>query len=425
MKIVDKCIFLGYNEEKSLKGDIMKDFLKVFKDKKNPVISILLCVVVFAGIILGVFFSDAYKKKEASVAKSLQDAELLAKGYFYDEAINVLESNKYAKDERIIEAKTNAENEKGKLVPYEGEFYHVFFHSLIVYPELAFDGDYTHEGYDMWMTTVSEFKAMLPELYARGFVLYPLHEYKKDEPILLPEGKKPLVISIDDVNYYDYMEKDGFADKLVVDDEGNVLCEVKTPRGDLIRSYEGDVMPILDSFVKAHPDFSYKGAKGIVAVTGYEGVFGYNFIKAEGEEKEKLISEAKKVAHALKNTGWKIACHSYTHNDYFKDGKVPMEKLTYDTNRFKERIYSVVLEPDIYISPFGYHLNEGDERLKYLKDMGYNIYCPVSSSGRTFFTEEGVLIQDRFNLDRYNMRTKKEFINETFFDVEKVYYNIS
>ena len=402
----------------------MKEFLSFFKDKKNPVISIILFVAIFAGIIFGMIFSRSYEVKKASITETISDAESFADGYFYDEALNVLEKCKYAEDEKIINAKLEIQNQKAKLVPYEGEFYHVFFHSLIVYPELAFDGEYTHEGYDMWMTTVSEFKAMLPQLYERGFMLYPLNEVKKDEPIMLPEGKKPLVISIDDVNYYDYMEKDGFADRLVVDEQGNVLCEVKTPEGKTELSYEGDVMPILDNFVKEHPDFSYKGAKGIVAVTGYEGVFGYNFIKAEGKEKEKLMQEAKKVAHALKNTGWQIACHSYTHNDYFKDGGVLMSDLTYDTNRFKERIYDVVLQPDIYISPFGYHLNEGDERLKYLKDMGYRIYCPVSSSLRTFFTKEGVLIQDRFNLDRYNMRTKKDFINKTFFDVDSVYYNI-
>ena len=165
-----------------------------------------------------------------------------------------------------------------------------------------------------------------------------------------------------------------------------------------------------------------RGAKGIVAVTGYEGAFGYNFIKAEGEEKEKLKEEATKVANALKNTGWLIACHSYTHNNYFKDGNVGMDDLHYDTNRFKERIYDVVLQPDIYISPFGYHLKEGDERLKYLKNMGYDYFCPVSIAMRTIKTEDNVIISERFNLDRYTMRTKKEFLNKTFFDVDKVYY---
>ena len=219
------------------------------------------------------------------------------------------------------------------------------------------------------------------------------------------------------------MENDGFADRLVVDEKGNVATEVKNLNGEYEVTYDGDVMPILDKFVEEHPDFSYSGAKGIVAVTGYEGAFGYNFIKEEDEDrKSELKAKATEVAKAFKNTGWLIACHSYTHNDYFRDGGVSNEDLHYDTNRFKERIYEVVLSPDIYISPFGYHLNEGDERLMYLKNMGYNFFCPVSPAMRTFFTEEDVLISERFNLDRYNMRTKKDYINQMFFDVESVYY---
>ena len=57
-----------------------------------------------------------------------------------------------------------------------------------------------------------------------------------------------------------------------------------------------------------------------------------------------------------------------------------------------------------------------------LKEMGYSYFCPVSPVMRTYFTEEGVLMSERFNLDRYNMRAKKDFINETFFDVDSVYY---
>lgn len=349
-------------------------------------------------------------------------AESLAQGYYYDEALKLIEESGYSQ-EKTAEIRNKINEEKSKLKEYEGQIYHVFFHSLVVYPELAFDGDYMHEGYDMWMTTVSEFKAMLPQLYERDFILVNITDIKENEKLRLPEGKKPLIISIDDVNYYGYMENDGFTDRLVVDENGNVATEVKNLEGKYEITYDGDVMPILDKFVEEHPDFSYRGAKGVVAVTGYEGVFGYNFIKEEDEiKKAELKKQATEVAKALKNNGWLIACHSYTHNDYFRDGKVKDEDLHYDTNRFKERIYDVVLSPDIYISPFGYHLSEGDQRLMYLKDMGYDFFCPVSPAMRTLFTTEGVMISERFNLDRYNMRAKKEFINETFFDVDSVYY---
>lgn len=385
---------------------------------KNNIILILVIVLCIGAI--GVAVGRVQVSKNNAFDMMVAEAEMLSKGYFYDEALELVENSGYS-EKKTADIIQKINDEKAKLKEYDGQVYHVFFHSLIVYPSLAFDGDYMHEGYDMWMTTVSEFKAMLPQLHERGFVLVNITDIKQGENLMLPEGKKPLIISIDDVNYYDYMENDGFADKLVVDENGKIATEVKNLSGEYEVTYDGDVMPILDKFVEENPDFSYKGAKGIVAVTGYEGAFGYNFIKDE-ENKEKLKEEATKVAQALKNNGWLIACHSYTHNDYFRDGGVKMEDLHYDTNRFKERIYDVVLKPDIYISPFGYHLNEGDERLMYLKEMGYSYFCPVSPVMRTYFTEEGVLMSERFNLDRYNMRAKKDFINETFFDVDSVYY---
>ncbi len=394
----------------------MGEILDIIKKSRYTIIISLLIIVVFVSVVGVISF------KNTKVEHLLNEADKLSIQYYYREAISLIEESGL-KDKRL-EAKINELNGlKAAIKEYDGKVYHVFFHSLIAYPELAFDGDYKEEGYNMWMTTTSEFKAMLPELYKRGFMLYPLNELREGNPIMLPEGKKPLIISVDDVNYYGYMKGDGFADRLVVDERAKVATYMIKPDGTEEITYDGDVFPILDSFVEEHPDFSYHGAKGIAAVTGYEGAFGYNFIKEEDKyERQKLIIEATTVASALKRNGWLIACHSYTHNDYFRDGSVSMEDLEYDTNRFKEKIYDAVLKPDIYISPFGYHLSEGDERLKYLKSMGYDYFCPVSPAMRTIYTKDGVVISERFNLDRYNMRTKKDYINKTFFDVDTVYY---
>lgn len=393
--------------------------------KLRRILPLLLFVLILGLIVFGIVSCSVSRSadKKQKMEAELAQVNALSASYFYDEALTLLNDSDYAEEESFLAAKQEIEQQKAALVPYDGKYYHVFFHSLIIYPELAFDGDYKHEGYDMWMTTVSEFKAMLPQLYERGFILYPLNEVKADGEILLPPGKKPLIISIDDVNYYGYMKGDGFADKLVINEEGNLACEVTTPEGDVITTYDGDVMPILDEFVREHPDFSYHGAKGVVAVTGYEGVFGYRTVKLEGEEQKAAKAEVQKIAKKLLDTGWLLACHSYTHNDYFRDGNVEMEDLSYDTNRFSERISEDIFRPNIYISPFGYTLAEGDERLDYMKGMGYDIFCPVSPAMRTYETDEGVLFSERFNLDRYNMRTKKEYINETFFDVDSVYYN--
>ena len=369
--------------------------------------------------------STEEQEKANTMSQEIEQAKVLVSGYFYDEALALLDASQYKDDEQFVALKNEINIKKSQLVKYDGQFYHVFFHSLIVYPELAFDGDYMHEGYDMWMTTVSEFKNMLPQLYERGFILYSMKDIQKGKDIMLPPGKKPLVISIDDVCYYDYMKNDGFADRLVINEAGEVACEVRTPEGGTIVTYDGDVMPILDQFVKEHPDFSYRGAKGVVALTGYEGALGYRITDLEGDELTKAQEEVKKIATVMKENGWLFACHSYTHNDYFKDGGVAYDTLVNDTQRWENTIAQYVLDPDIYISPFGYHLKEGDDRLKYLSaDMGYTYFCPVSTAMRTIYTDDGTVIQERFNLDRFNMRNQQDFINKTFFDVDSVYYNI-
>lgn len=332
--------------------------------------------------------------------------------------IQALDSDREGKEEPEI------------LVKYEGPVHHVFFHSLIAYTDLAFDNDSRANGYNYWMTTVSEFKKMLPELLERGYMLYDIEELIEQDPndptkikkkdIYLPEGRKPLVLSIDDVNYYDYMRPDGFATKLVLDKNGEVANEIVTPNGETIISREADVMPILDDFVKEHPEFSFHGAKGILALTGYQGALGYRITDLTGEELKKAIDDATKVANKLKETGWRFACHSYTHNQYFKNYTVTMEQLKHDTERWIKYIEPVTGKTNIYISPFGFRFKTNDERYRYIVSKGFNIFCPVQKTPELSLHDGDNVIMTRFNLDGYNLFKRKEYLTENYFDAEKV-----
>ena len=332
-----------------------------------------------------------------------------------------------------IQASDSNQEEKEEpeiLVKYEGPVHHVFFHSLIAYTDLAFDNDSRANGYNYWMTTVSEFKKMLPELLERGYMLYDIEELIEQDPndptkikkkdIYLPEGRKPLVLSIDDVNYYDYMRPDGFATKLVLDKNGEVANEIVTPNGETIISREADVMPILDDFVKEHPEFSFHGAKGILALTGYQGALGYRITDLTGEELKKAIDDATKVANKLKETGWRFACHSYTHNQYFKNYTVTMGQLKHDTERWIKYIEPVTGKTNIYISPFGFRFKTNDERYRYIVSKGFNIFCPVQKTPELSLHDGDNVIMTRFNLDGYNLFKRKEYLTENYFDAEKV-----
>ena len=95
----------------------------------------------------------------------------------------------------------------------------------------------------------------------------------RDSPktLMVPEGRTPLILSLDDCSYYLYMDGDGFADRLIVAEDGRVRNEYTDAEG---TTHVGafDVVPRLDEFLAEHPDFSLNGARGVLAMTGYDGV---------------------------------------------------------------------------------------------------------------------------------------------------------
>lgn len=364
----------------------------------------------------------------------LAKAEMLARGYYYDEAIALLQTAPEASPKEIEEGRDAVSDKiaetqaaKASLVKYEGPWHHVFFHSLIIYPELAFDNvGHPAQGYNMWMTTVSEFKKMLPEFLKRNYVLYRLEDYitvdsegnLKQADIYLPPGKIPLVISIDDVNYYDYMKPDGFANRLVLGNDGRVWTEVITPEGQVTQTRDGDVMPILDDFVAEHPEFSWRGAKGTIACTGYQGALGYR-ITDDLPEEAKWQQEVKAIADTLRADGWSFACHSYTHNGYFRDYTITMGQMKYDTDRWIEKIAPWIGRTNIYISPFGVSWKNDDPLYRYIVDSGYQIFCPVGN-GRVIKANSDNIIMPRVNLDGYTMNKRPGELEKYYFDVKDV-----
>jgi len=309
---------------------------------------------------------------------------------------------------------------------YEGKIYHIFFHSLIIDTQKAFTSK-NRGGYNDWMTTKDEFKAILPLLHREGFVLVNLTDIAKKQAdgkvvkksIYLPRGKKPLVISVDDVNYYEYMKGDGFAERLALDDEGRVTAVVAGSGGTERFDSEGDVVPILDSFVENNPDFSLNGAKGVLAVTGYQGVFGYRTNTLAGAERAEAAVCAAAVAKRLKDTGWTLASHSYTHMQKFRDGSISLADLKKDTQKWKAEVAPIVGSTPVYITPFGCSFQPSGERLKHLTENGFYIFCPVYKEMNTIFGDTYV-VNYRLNMDGYTMLRCPERMEKYFFNPSQI-----
>lgn len=367
-------------------------------------------------------------RREETLVPLLQEAEDLALGYYYEEALDVLRHvpDEFSQDTDVTEANTRYAEALQSFVPYEQPVRHIFFHSLIVDTSLAFDGDYMENGYNYWMTTADEFKAMLEELYANQYILIDIHdlcEEQTDEsgssrlvPVqpLVPEGKIPLVLSVDDVNYYDYMKNDGFARRLLLDEEGNVKNLYIDQNGqESIGNY--DVVPILDAFVEEHPDFSLRGVKGIIAETGYEGALGYRTNDPENPNLEADREAVRAVAARMKETGWQFAVHGYGHRH---TAKISYDSLVSDTRQWKEEVGSLIGDTDIYIYPYGEEVAYPSDKLTYLQSEGFRYFCGVWS--KAFVSVKDTYVrQSRCNLDGFTMKTRPEAIADLF-DVSKV-----
>ena len=370
--------------------------------------------------------------------ESIEQAEVMAQGYDYDGAIEILKSlENYDKDADIIAKIASYEADKSTLVAVNmNEITHIFYHSLVVDPERAFVGnDSTAAGFKQWMTTVDEFNKITQAMYDNGYVLIDLHDMVTEtvdengtvhfttNQIMLPEGKKPFVLSLDDLSYYHSYDGRGIASKLVLDENGKPTCEYIQADGTTVTGAY-DCIPLLDQFLEEHPDGAYHGARGTIALTGYNGILGYRtdiayktrenltadqqaWLDANPDfDYDKECEEAKKVADAIKADGWKFASHTWGH---IRIGDASLESIQTDTEKWLSYVAPLVGGTDTIIFAHGQDLadwhdySSDNAKFTYLKSQGFNFFCNVDSSQYFLQIRDNYVRQGRRNLDGYRL----------------------
>lgn len=390
--------------------------------------------------------ANAQISPDAPLENLLAQAKALADTYDYDRAIELLKSDAaYANESSVAEAISAYEEIKSTLVRIDPtEVTHVFFHTLIMDNAKAFDGDYDSAGYNQVMTTKSEFLKILEQMYERGYVLVKMHDLAYETvdengnkkfvkgDILLPPDKKAFVMSQDDVCYYEYMEGDGFATRMIVGEDGKPACEMVMDDGSVsVGSY--DLVPLLEDFIAEHPDFSYKGARAVIAFTGYQGILGYRTdpeYQDSNPNYEQDCQTAREVAQCLRDNGWELASHSWGHiNMTDRD----LASIKTDADKWEARVESLIGETDIILYPFGadigdwrYYTNE-NEKFNYLYKLGFRYFCNVDGSQHWVQIGDKFMRQGRRNLDGYRMyydlpetNPKKTYLDDLF-DVTTVF----
>lgn len=449
---MDKSEFNRIKRRRKRRNKTVQKFIRI----GAVALIILLAVLLVAGavsLVMKLFSGKKDKEQEAlnqisieeqqkqQLETTISEAKYLAATYDYDAAVELLKTIEgYEEEADVTSLIQEIEAEKATCVPVKmEEVTHIFYHSLVVDPVRAFSNqanDPQAVGNNQWMTTVSEFNKITQEMYDRGYVMVSIHDLinvvqdengnTKYEPaeIMLPPDKKAFVLSLDDLSYYHAYDNYGYATKLLIDENGDVMNEYTDADGNTtIGAY--DVVPLMDQFVKEHPDASYRGAKGIIALTGYNGVLGYRtditydlsnpdcdihqkmWIEAHPDfTLENERAEAKKVADAMKANGWEFASHTWGH---LRVGDSSLARLQTDNRKWQENVVPIVGETDCIIFAHGQDLqgrgdyNESNEKYQYFRSEGFTIFCNVDSNEYTTWFGPDYLRQGRRNLDGYRI----------------------
>ena len=361
--------------------------------------------------------SQAAENEAAALEKEAQrvmdEAARLAAGYDYEAAIAMLDSfsGDQSKYQGMITQKANYADLQNSMEEWSdpSQIPNLSFHVLIADPARAWPDQTYGQSYNKNFVTTGEFSKILEQLYANNYVLVDFDSFTEKQTALdgaqvympdsiyLPEGKKPIMITETMVNYFAYMidsNEDGspdaggagFASKLVIDANGDIKAEmVNSDNQTVVGDY--DLVPILEAFIKEHPDFSYRGARATLAVTGYEGVFGYrcntSYVTDFGNDfYEQECADARKIVQALRDKGYTIACYSYNNEDY---RALSAQQIKEDIQKWQSQTVPVVGDVDIIVFARTTDIDDySGAKFKVLQDAGFRVYV---NSGTTPYAE--------------------------------------
>ena len=436
---------------------------EIFKEAYLPFVIVALAAILVITFVIG-SVSRAVEKnkleKEASIAASesiaLEEAQLQAEAtrllasakeaadaLDYQRAIDLIDTFKgdISKYAELSQKRAEYMQKMSELVIYSdpNTVPHLSFQMLIADPARAFVNEDYGNSYNRNYVTTDEFEKILQQLYDNGYMLVSIYDLVDRSEgnfyagtLRLPVGKKPIVLSQVAANYFTYMtdgDEDGLPDKdgagfpycLDLDDSGNFVSKMIDPEGnEVVGNF--DFVTILEKFIAEHPDFSYQGARAVLAVTGYDGIFGYRtnpeVREAQGSEYyAQQLSGAQKIVDALKAAGYDLACYSYEHISY---GDSAVELINGDLGLWTEQVTPILGDVDILVYPYGDDINssisstyDGD-KYNALYDAGFRIFVSMDN-----YVEASAQVTESYfrQTRRWVTGAKMAYASETFEDL--------
>ncbi len=435
--------------------------MKVFKQVYLPVIVVGLVVLFFIIFAIGSIQRSNQKREEArkeSIAQEekeqeelekfqIQAAELmiqadkLAKTYDYEGAIQVLDgfleiyTGDLAEFSDLMDRREEYTKVIENMVAWEDptKIVNLGFNQLIADSKTAFSDEGMGSTYRYNNISVTEFTNILNQMYQKGYVLVDLDDILAitenpdgtmtyaPKTLYLPQGKTPFMITQSQVNYYRYMvdsdddgepdsKGDGFAYRLIFKD-GKFTNERINASGEKVTG-DYDLVPALETFIAENPDFSYMGARAILTLTGYDGLFGYR-----GEE------SPAELIQALQDAGYILGCNTYRNKAY---GNIDLDDVKEDLESWeqvvtpvlgKTHIFAFAKQSDIASAGTAY---TDDKKYEALSLGGYSYFLGFCEDAQPWMVIEGSYVrQGRLMVTGHALKNRTEWF-EGIFDCSSV-----
>ena len=288
--------------------------------------------------------------------------------------LNNFKANTFRK-ETCFHATNNLNFPSHELYNYDGEIFSLSFNTLIAFPEKALgDNNNLSASFDESKITTTEFKNILYELYKNNYVLISTNQIIDSKtleqiPLKLPKNKKPILLVFDNVSYKSNYQNLGEIDKIIIDRNNN-LATYTTKKSIQDRvAYDNEFILILENFIKQFPDFSFNGAKGIIFLTGENGILGYNtnHKNASSKYESKRVSE---VIKKLKSLGWQFGCNNYS---YKLDSSLSDMEFAKDLSLWNAEVSPLIGTTNLYAYPYGEN-DENSSKQELLITSGFKIF---------------------------------------------------
>lgn len=424
--------------------------MQVFKETYLPTaiiaVAAILTIVFIAGSATRASQKKAFEKDSLAASNAAVESEqsrfekeatdliakanVLIKQYDYQGAIDLLNTfsgdiSEYIQiNDKILECeraqKTMTEWTDLSKIP------NLSFQLLVADPARAFQYPGYGNSINMNFVTTGEFSKILQQLYDNGYILVDLDDLVTTETnasgktvykantLYLPSGKKPFMLTQTHVNYNYYLidsDNDkrpdanggGFASKLLWNGT-NFTCEMVDANGKTVTG-NYDLVPLLEDFIASHPDFSYRGARANLALTGYNGLLGYRThpayeadnLRSASElfgqaQYEKEKQDATAVIKALRERGYTISCYTYSNMSY---GDADLALLKGDLQLWKNSVTPILGDTQVLtyarVSDIAGKGAYSGEKFNALQDFGFRYYLGFCTDGKPW-----VVVEDNY-----------------------------